>query len=404
MVVLYERSSKTPAGPWYADPIVVHSALKLLMNRMNVYWVKKMWLPEYHFRHLVPILLSGFISFFVLNSCEPETHDSNWVDDEDMMTIGTYLDQHQQEYAKFYRMLEEGRMLSTLYGYNPDGEGYSLFLPTDSAIDLFIGESEDYSDFEELLKDTALLYSLTRYHTVNKGIRTSEFPNGALSDPTLTGEKLTIGFYTDGDDPLYKVNDRAPIVSSNLEMTNGYIHVISGVLQREEITGLDWLQQNAGYSILAGAMEHTGFGGGLWLDQYTVLAEHDSVYQRNGIYSVEDLINRLGAKVSNEDFDNELHQFAAYHILYGEFYLNEFELGTYDYWTLGEDPVTIDVGLDIRINPGLQTYGLEVSESGDTAVIDYIRLVWEDCNNMTRTGPVHSIRELLVSEPLPEME
>ncbi|MGW8313965.1 MAG: fasciclin domain-containing protein [Bacteroidales bacterium] len=348
-------------------------------------------------------LMSWILLSFLLNACEPNTHNSNWVDDEGMRTMGTYLDQHHQDYAKYYRILEEGRMLSTLYGYNPYGEGYTLFLPTDEAIDLFVEQREEYRDFEELLGDTAFLYTLTRYHTVNKKLHTNEFPYGALTDPTLTGDRLTIGFYTEGDNPLYKVNNTAPIVQSNLDMTNGYIQVISEILQKPEISGIDWLRQNEGYSILAGALERSGIGNGLWFNQYTILAEQDSIYQRNGINTVEDLIDRLGTpEIPSEDPDDALFQFAAYHILYGDFYLNDFEMGTNTYWTLGEDFVTIEVGLDIRINPGLQTYGIEVSEYGDTTVIDYIRLIWEDCNNLTRTGPVHSLTELLVSEPFPD--
>lgn len=346
--------------------------------------------------------MSWILLFSLLNSCEPETHDSNWVDDEGMRTIGTYLDQHQQDYAKFYRILEEGRMLNTLYGYNPYGEGYTLFLPTDAAIDRFIGQKEEYGNFDELLQDTAFLYTLTRYHTVNKKLHTYEFPYGALTDPTLTGDRLTIGFYTEGDNPLYKVNNSASVVQSNLDMTNGYIQVISEVLQKPEISGIDWLEQNEGYSILAGAMERSGIGNNLWFGQYTILAEKDSIYQRNGISSVDDLMDRLeDPENPDEDPGGALYQFAAYHILYSDFYLNDFEMGTYDYWTFGEETVTIEVGLDIRINPGLQIYGIEVSDTGDTTVIDYIRLAWDDCNIMTRTGPVHSLNELLVSEPLP---
>ena len=97
-------------------------------------------------------------------------------------------------------------MLNPLWGYNPYGDGYTLFLPTDEAIDQFIQQNEDYENFEELLMNTSFIYTLARYHTVKRRIYTDEFPDGALKDSTLTGERLTIGFYTDGDNQIIKVN------------------------------------------------------------------------------------------------------------------------------------------------------------------------------------------------------
>ena len=352
--------------------------------------------------HIVARFLIAWIFLFaVIRSCEPDhgLHPFN----EDILTIGEYLKVNQEEYSKFYRILVKGNMLLPLCGYNPYGEGYTLFLPTDEAVDHFIEQSKDYGNLEELLQDTSFINRLTRYHTVNNKVHTDEFPFGALVDRTLTGDRLTIGFYTESDHPLYKVNNVAPIIKANLEMTNGYVHVISEVLQQVEISGYDWLQEQDDYSILAEAMELSGLREGLWFDEYTILAEHDSIYQRNGISNIEDLINRI-ADPGNPYSDriNSLDQFAAYHILYGDFYLNDLYMGDVEYWTLGGEFVTIDAGFDIRINPGIETFGITISDSGDTTVIDYISPVWEDCNIPTHTGPVHSISELLGAGSLSE--
>jgi uncharacterized surface protein with fasciclin (FAS1) repeats len=337
-----------------------------------------------------------------MTSCESDPHESHWFE-EDNLTICEYLHTAQDEYSKFYRILDEGKLLITLCGYNPYAEGYTLFLPTDEAIDLFIQQNPDYSNFEELMLDTGFTNTLMRYHIINGSVHTDEFPYGALTDRTLSGDRLTVGFYSDGDHPLYKINDEAPIIKPNLEMTNGYIHVISEVLQQAEISGYDWLQQQDNYSILAQAMEFSGIRERLWMNEYTILAEHDSIYHRNGIHQIEDLIDRVATPgIPYSDRENSFYQFTAYHILYGEFYLNDLYWGDNEYWTLGNEPVVIDVGNEIRINPGVDTYGIAISGSGDTTVIDYIRLVWDDCNNRTKTGPVHSISDLLVVEPLPE--
>lgn len=347
-----------------------------------------------------------WVSFFLLSfvvlaelftSCKSDPYGTEWTDEENL-TIYQYLQINQQEYSMFYRLLEKGELLKTLSGYNPYGEDYTLFLPTNEAVDHFITENPDYGNIEEMLQDTGFVKKFVRYHTVNKKLHTDEFPDGALNEKTLTGERLVTGFYKGDNDLLIKVNNVVPIVKSNLDMTNGYIHVVAGILQPVEISGYDWLQQQEGYSILAKAMEFSKIKNRLWFDKYTILAEHDSIYHRNGIMNLEDLLGRVSSGTGSS---NNIYQYAAYHILSGEYYTNDLDWGSKEYRTLGNEQVMIHVGLDVKINPGVDTYGIETSETGDSTVIDYIRLMWEDCNNLTGTGPVHSISELLVSEPLP---
>jgi len=195
----------------------------------------------------------------------------------------------------------------------------------------------------------------------------------------------------------------APVTKSNLELTNGYIHVISEVLQKTDISGYDWLQQQEGYSILAEAVKLSGLKSRLWWTKYTILAEHDSVYRKNGIYTVEDLIARIGTpgmSVSNRS--NTFYLFAAHHFVGGEYYLNDFEWGIDDYTTLATGKtLLIDVGVEIKINPGIDTY-TAVSNTGESKLINYIRPVWENCNIITRTGAIHTIADLLFYEPFPK--
>ena len=335
-------------------------------------------------------------------SCESDHYESNFVK-EDSLTISQYLTKNQDEYSKFYRLLVEGKMLGALYAYNPYGEGYTLFLPTNEAIDQFIQKNQNYGSFEELLKDTSFIKILTRYHTLKRKVKSDEFPDGALNDLTLTGDRLVFGYNTDGNNQIIKINNSTPIIKSNLKMTNGFIHVISGVLEQAKISGYDWLQQQDDYSILANAVRLSGLRSRLWWEKYTILSEHDSIYNRSGIHTVEDLIARIatpGMALSNRD--NKFYQFAAYHFVGGEFYLNDFHYGNYAYTTLASKPLTISVGIDIKINPGVDTYGFKTSVSGDAYEIDYISPRWENSNILTRTGPVHSITELLFHEPLPK--
>ncbi|MFC2089626.1 fasciclin domain-containing protein [Bacteroidota bacterium] len=350
-------------------------------------------------RNIVCFLMSWIVLSVVCRSCETDRpHESPWF----TYTISEYIEANQDEFSNFYRLLNEGKLENMLYGYNPYGEGYTLFLPSDEAVEHFILQSPYIGSIGELLLDTNFVKSFTRYHTVNEKIHSDAFPYGALTDRTLTGDRLAFNFYEDGGRQIIKVNNIAPIIEANLEMANGYIHVISEVLQPLEISGFDWLQEQEDYSILAQVVELTEIEEN-WLNEYTILAEHDSVYHRYGIHTIEDLINRIATpEIPYTDEDNAIYQFAAYHILFNEYFLNDLELGTEAYWTLADEPVTITVASEIRINPGLDTLAITISEAGDTTVIDYVRFIWEGCNIMTQTGPVHSITDLLVIEPFPE--
>lgn len=339
-------------------------------------------------------LILWIISAAVLSSCETDPYSSHFNGGENL-TICQYLKANQQEYSKSYRLLNKGKMLSALCAYNPYGEDYTLFLPTNKAIDDFIQQNPNYTSFEEMLLDTSFINSFTRYHTVNKGLHTDDFPDGALKDSTLTGDRLTTGFYTDGDNLLIKINNTAPIIQSNLEMTNGYIHVISKVIPQVEISGYEWLQQQDDYSILAEAMEFTKIANKLWWKKYSLLAEHDSIYHKNGIFNLADLRSRVAAT------GNSIYDFTAFHFIGGEYYLNDLHWGNSSYWTMAKKPLLIKVGNEIRVNPGIDTFEINVSEAGDTTIIDYVRLIREDCNIKTISGPVHSLRDILFFEPLP---
>ena len=346
------------------------------------------------------LMIGVGILFAFIVSCESDPHELHQFN-EDIKTIGEYLKLNQEQYSKFSRFLVEGELLTTLGGYNPEDEGYTLFLPTDDAIERFVSQNKDYGSFEEMLQDTNFTKPFVRYHTISKQLHTDDFPDGGLINETLTGDRLVTGFYTAGDNQLIKVNNVASIIESNKEMTNGYIHVISEVLHPVEISGYDWLQQQDDYSILAETMEYSRIRNRLWFKKYTILAEPDSVFHRYGIMNFEDLKNRFN---SANGTNSSLFQFAGYHILSGDYYLNDLNWGRSVYRTLSDESIIIETGLELRFNSGVDTYRIEISESGDTTEIDYILPIWEGSNIVTKTGPVHSMSEVLFFEPLPNKD
>lgn len=346
--------------------------------------------------------VSVFILLIIAGACNTERDESNWVDG-DTLSISQFLEKNHEEYSMFYKLLSAGKMLNTLYAYNPYGEDYTLFLPTNAAIEKYLLQHQKYANFEELLKDTGLCKILTRYHTINRKLHTDEFPDGALFDKTLTGERLVTTFYTIGNNLAVKVNNSSIIVKANLKMSNGYIHVVSEVLQPVKVSGYDWLQQQKDYSILAQAVKLSGLKSKMWWTKYTILAEHDSIYRKKGINSVDDLVKRIatpGIPVSNKA--SAFYLFTAYHFIGGEYYLNDLKWGSEDYTTLATKSLMIDFGIEVKINQGVEVYGYKMIATGDSAAINYIRPIPEYSNILTLSGPVHSISNLLFYEPFPK--
>ena len=325
--------------------------------------------------------------------------------DENVLSLATFLEKNQEEYSNFWELVQVTGLYHTLNAYNPHGDGFTLFLPTDEAFDRYIQRNDKYSSFEELIQDADFTWLLCRYHLVNRSLLSNEFPYGALPDSTATGDFLTIGIEVRGDSSVYTVNNSAPLKAIDIETTNGYIQVIDEVLEPISFNSYEWLKNTEGYSILSSAFELSGLkdtmdiyrlssSGQLIKNGYTVFAEHDSIFQRNGIFSVDDLVDRVHTPgYELNDPEGGLYQFAAYHMLEGRYFLDAFQ-GSSNYNSYAVYPVSINAGLEIKINAGVDSFRFEISGT-DTTLINYIGIYFQESNVNTKNGPVHFITEMM---------
>ena len=346
-----------------------------------------------------------FVLACIFYSCVPEIDDQGFYD-EDVLSITEYLEMNKDTFSVFYNLVIEAGIYDALNAYNPAGNGFTLFLPTDDAFDAYIKGDKDYATLDELVADNDFVRLLVKYHLVMLGLRTNEFPYGSLPDTTASGDLLTIGFSSNLDSTVYKVNNIAPVIEGNLEMANGYVHVISKVLRPINFSGYDWLFENPEYSILSQALDITGIkesltayrtssSGKLIRNKYTILAENDSIFKRSGIHSIDDLIAEFASpELPYTDAGNDLYQFAAYHILEGEYFLADFDQ-TRNYNTFANAPVRIVSDLELKINPGTDTLKVIISDQGDTTIVNYISMFYDDSNILTKNGAIHLISDIL---------
>jgi uncharacterized surface protein with fasciclin (FAS1) repeats len=362
-------------------------------------------------------LLSTLLFFF---SCDKEDPIDPGFEDMERLTIYDYIVENDSLYSKFNQILVAGGLDKTLSAYNPNGNDYTLFLPTNDAIDEFVANNNAFASFDDLLNDSNYVASMARYHAVNQGIITNEFPFGALPELNLSGQYLTVQFEIGEDSSYYKINNEAPVIVGNIEVSNGWIHVIGKALTPVTYNTYEWLQQNPAFSILAEAVTQTGFGEVLSrnvqqdtakLNPVTLFAEPDSVYNRYGIFSFSDLAQLVSPGSSNYSSPyNSLYNFVGYHILDGSLFLSDFEedlagddVVSTNYSTYGDAPVNInDQELDLLINRNrIVVDSTGIVEGGDTTY-SYIYLkttfYYDLSNLLTQSGAIHVINEVMMPQ------
>lgn len=345
------------------------------------------------------------IFFFMVNLVSCEDTVVEFETEDDFGSIADYLHENHEKYSYFIQIAEATNLMHTFSSYNPHGDGYTLFLPANEAFDAYFLNNTSYSSINDILADESFSWELVRYHIVNMTIRTNDFPFGAFPDTTLSGDLLTVGFTSDLDSTVYLINNQAPVTRRNIEARNGFIHEIGQVLEPIVFNGYELLSINPDYSIITEAFELTGLTEKMGLytsvegteveNQYTILAEPDSIYHKQGIFSVQDLIEFLDPATDNySSVDNEVYQFTAYHLLDGRYFLDNFE-GATNYNTFASLPVNIRAGLQIKINENPNRVFDTLVDNNDTTFINYIEPFYNASNVLSQNGPIHFINQVM---------
>ena len=343
---------------------------------------------------------------FFLFSCKEDKELTPFVSVEEQ-SIGDFLEENRGSYSMFYEVAVQSGIIHPLKLYNPYGDGnFTLFLPGNGAFDTFLS-GKGYSSLEDLLNDTDVVNFLARFHVVASSFSSSDFPFGSLGDSTFTGEYLYMGF---DEDFNYKVNNAVDIVQLDIELSNGFIHVVDGVLEPIVSNSHEYLGEREEYSIITELFEITGLSdtmgvfrttetGKVIRNYYTLLVETNEVFARFGINNMDSLIARHATPdLEYTDPDNGLYQFAAYHILEGRHAINDFE-DNKPYVTYAKNPMMIDATQDIIINKGIPVFDTIVV-SGDSIPLDYIRIDLFESNGFSLNGPVHTLLDpMVIQEP-----
>ncbi len=354
------------------------------------------------------ILLWSFAALLLcMDACDETVVEAGFEDLLDL-TIYDFVSENDSAFSSFMAVLEAGGIDKTLSAYNPEGAGYTLFLPDNEAMDQFIQESDEFNSLDEMLQDPEYVRAFSRYHVVDMGIHSDDFPFGALPEYTLSGDLLTVSFIIESDTSYYKINNQAPVIQPNNEVSNGYVHVIQQALKPVTGTTFKWLLQHDGYSIFTEAVEATGLDSEMDIPVkevegasfFTLLLEHDSVFSRRGITSFGELVALISPDNNNYSHpSNPLYLYVAYHMLEGTMFIDDFVDVNTNYTTYSEIPININGGgLDILINPRKEVFDTLIVE-GDTTIIDYVGFDYDNSNILTLSGSIHFIDQVLRQQP-----
>jgi uncharacterized surface protein with fasciclin (FAS1) repeats len=341
-------------------------------------------------------------------SCEDPIREAAF-EDLERLTIYDYLMDNEEDFSSFISILEKGGVLKTLSAYNPNGLDYTLFAPDNDAMNRFINESDQFSSVNDILNNEVYAASFSRYHIVNEGVHSNEFPFGAFSEPTLSGDFLTVSFIIEADTSYYKINNQASVNKPNIETSNGFVHHLEMALIPITFTSYDWLAANPSFSIFKQSVDLTGLQPLIDINMkeeenkqaVTVLAVPDSIYQKADIYSVNDLAAVISPGSSDyTSASNLLYNYMAYHFLTGSYFLDDFVDENTNYNTLSEIPLNINGrGLEIEINPGKEMFDTIVHQPGDTTFIDYVGVLYDESNVITQSGAIHFINRMMKQQP-----
>ncbi|MBD3368049.1 MAG: fasciclin domain-containing protein [Candidatus Eisenbacteria bacterium] len=199
--------------------------------------------------------------------------------------------------------LTEAGLVETLKGEGP----FTVFAPTDDA---FAKLPE--GKVEELLmpENRELLKAILTYHVVPGNVMAADVV-GLDSATTVNGQRLTIT--VDGGNVMV---DKAAVTQTDIEATNGVIHVIDSVLMPATGTIVEVADKTGKFATLLTAVEAAGLTDVLMGEgPFTVFAPTDDAFAKLPGGTVESLL-----KPANLE---KLQTILKYHVVSGRVYSDE---------------------------------------------------------------------------------
>jgi uncharacterized surface protein with fasciclin (FAS1) repeats len=315
-----------------------------------------------------------------------------WEPDSDQMVITDYVynqNETSSEFIEFAEALKITGIENLLRVRGP----FTLLLPTDEAMEAYYAE-KGVSSINEI--DAEELEDFVYNHVLQGEISSGAIGLGTLPFKNGLGDFVASDFQ--GIDIL--LNKVAIIIDRDIFTSNGYVHHIDHVLEPITATVVDVLNADPGYSIFSAGLVSSGladtlesvifpYGLSTARSRYTVLAVSDTLYNRMGINSVDDLIDKYSTGSDLTSPDNEFYQYMEYHCLSGTHYFSDFQPDAIYYLISQNNYINIKVEEDFKIN------------KTDSS---YVGFYYELSNIPAKNGVIHTVNTTLPVAITPNQE
>jgi hypothetical protein len=200
-------------------------------------------------------------------------------------------------------------------------------------------------------------------------------------------------------------NKNSKIIKRDIQASNGYIHVIDKVIDLETENAFQKLVTLGKFSLFTQGLELTGlkdtlqviefnYGSKIARTHFTILAVTDSIYNANGIYTINDLVGRYTDRPDQlTELENGFYRYMEYHCLSETYFLSDFPVndGASKLYPI----LSYDNNVSLVIN---DDYKLNYNSKEKTYTAFDIPASNYPCKN----AAIHSIKGLLeVEQPAP---
>jgi uncharacterized surface protein with fasciclin (FAS1) repeats len=338
-------------------------------------------------------VLSGFyilLGVLVFSRCNNEIQELPKTNDQ--LVISEYIAIN-SDFSEFNELVINTGLDALLSIRGP----YSLFLPNNDAMNAYYAEKQ-IASFADL--DSIERRDLVLCHIVPKEFSISDYQLGTLGEKNALGDNIVTEFQ--GAEII--INKYSKIIKRDVRVSNGTIQVIDKVLEPLKLSVYEVLAADPSYSIFTAGLERSGIKDTLQIisfkygqsnarTRFTLLAVADTTYNRYGIYSVDDLINKCTDYPDSITFqDNGFYAYMDFHCLDRDaFYTSNFP-----------DAATLYSVLSKNNNVQIRVVDGEVQINLSSVDGSYTGLYIEQSNNPAKNGVIHTVNSLLeVTEPSP---
>jgi uncharacterized surface protein with fasciclin (FAS1) repeats len=259
------------------------------------------------------LIASGIILIACLNSCKREHLTLNTTSTVNMYD---YLQQNSQ-FSLFKQIVDKAGYASFLNTYGT----YTLFVPNNDGVNKYL-KATGKASVDAI--DAATAKGLVGITLIADTLSTQYFSDGKLRTPSTLGQYLITGAVNAAGVTNITINKQANLVTGNIKVGNGVVHVIDNVLVPAALTLAQTVEQNPKFSIFTAALKATGFYDTLNVASatnssvnrkyLTLIAESDSVLKAAGFADYNAVKTRYSTKGDPKNHADSLWLFVAYHV------------------------------------------------------------------------------------------